>query len=393
MTAPQTLGKLSNIHQLLNQLIQDLPASEINRRFHRELPSMGWLRGRSVYLELYWLQETLLQDNSLSHRVKHLFATETPNPEQPDTLLPPKDHLLNWAMEIQEHNLTLLANPRTLPNHPWLRNGWLGEYLLQSHGRIYERMISVLAARALQQSSSDYISQSPLRARPPELSTMEVSQGHYRIGAREGVVFDNEQPIQMVELNNFRICLQPVSNAEYLGFLQDQEADHVPWHWRQDQQGNWYAMGLNGPMELQPDDPVSGLSQRQALAYACWASVSAEGFKGAILQHEYQWEAATRTQGLSGFGRVWEWCSNSYQPYADYEAPVDPEMVTREFDGEHFSQRGGCLHTQPSLRRISYRQSGKACDNFQFTGARLVLPPANEEDALYIEQWQRFLQH
>jgi hypothetical protein len=66
-------------------------------------------------------------------------------------------------------------------------------------------------------------------------------------------------------------------------------------------------------------------------------------------------------------------------------------MVTREFDGKHFSQRGGCLHTQPALRRISCRQPGKAGDNFQFTGARLVMPPAHEQDALYIKQWQNLL--
>jgi iron(II)-dependent oxidoreductase len=391
MIAPQTLGNLSNIHQLLSQLVQDLPANEVNQRFHPELPSMGWLLGRSVYLELHWLREKLLQDDELSSRVKHLFAANIPNPELTDSILPPQDHLLNWALEIQGHNLTLLANPRGLPDHPWLQHGWLGDYILQTHGRIYERMISVLAARALQQSSAGYVSQTPLRAQPHQLNTMEVSQGHYRIGAREGVVFDNEQPVQMVELNNFRICLQPVSNAEYLGFLQAQETDHIPWHWRKDQQANWHAMGLNGPMELQPDEPVSGLSHRQAQAYANWVSANVEGFKGAILQHEYQWEAAARTQGLGGFGRVWEWCNNKFQAYADYAAPVDPEMTTREFDGAHFSQRGGCLHTQPSLRRISYRQPGKAGDNFQFTGARLVLPPAHEEDALYIEQWQSFL--
>ena len=391
MIAPQTLGNLSNIHQLLTQLVQDLPAKDVNQRFHPQLPSMGWLLGHSVYLELYWLREKLLQDDELSSRVRHLFVADTAKPDVADSMLPPQDHLLNWALEIQDHNLTLLANPRSLPQHPWLQNGWLGEYILQTHGRIYERMISVLAARALQQGSSDYISQTPLRALQPKLNTMEVSQGHYRIGAREGVVFDNEQPIQMAELNNFRICLQPVSNAEYLGFLRDQETGHIPWHWRKDHHANWYAMGLNGPMELHPDEPVSGVSQQQAMAYADWVSNHVEDFKGAILQHEYQWEAAARTQGLKGFGRVWEWCNNAFHAYADYEAPVDPEMATREFDGEHFSQRGGCLHTQPSLRRISYRQSGKTDSNFQFTGARLVLPPAHEQDALYIEQWQNLL--
>ncbi len=393
MITHQTLGNLSDIHQLMIRLVQGLPASEVNQRFHPELPSIGWLLGLCVYLELYWLREKLLKDDELSSRVKHLFAADAHTPEPVDSLLPPRDHLLNWALEIQDHNLTLLANPRNLPDHPWLQNGWLGEYLIQNHGRIYERMISVLNARALQQIGNDYTCKLPLDAQLPQLNTMEISQGHYRIGAREDVVFDNERPMQMVELNNFRICLRPTSNAEYLGFLQEFETDHIPWHWRKDPQDYWYAVGLNGFMELQPDEPVSGLSQHQALAYADWISANVEGFEGAILQHEYQWEAASRTQSLDGSGRIWEWCNNNFRPYADYEVPVDPEMATREFNDQHFSQRGGCLHTQPCLRRISYRQSGKANYNFQFTGARLVLPPAHQKNALYMEQWQQFLQH
>ncbi|WP_456373676.1 formylglycine-generating enzyme family protein [Thiolapillus sp.] len=408
MIAPTSLGALSTTHELLTQLAEDLPARDLNRRWHADLPSMGWLLGRSIYLELYWLRERLQGDDDLSKRVRHIFASPLPPTAGQDAALPPKEHLLNWALEIQDQHLTLLANPGMLPDHPWLENGWLVDYLLQVHGLIYEKMLSVRHARAVRRNDG-YQVHDPLQARLPVPDTTEISQGHYRIGAREGVVFDNEQPLQMVEMRNFRICKQPVDNAAWLAFMEDygyrndefwdeagrkwrdaNQARH-PWHWRQDDNRNWYAIGINGPLPLVAEMPVSGISWHEAQAFAYWASARTEGFRGAILPHEYHWEAAARIGGLQGAGQVWEWCSNSLHPYRDYEAPVDPEMRTREFDGQHMALRGGCIHTQPSLRRISLRSSGLPQAGYQFSGLRLILPPALEEEALYIEQWQKFL--
>lgn len=410
MIPAQTLGRLNTIHQLLTQLVQDLPAAEVNQQYLPGSPSLGWLLGRSIYLETLWVREKLQNDNDLTQRVSHIFDHQA-NPASPEiqAQIPPRDHLLNWALEIQEENLTLLANTRLLPEHPWLQDGWLGNYLVQVHSRIYEEMVSQLAARAVSLFTPGHTVKNPIRPaiKPPE--TIEISQGHYRIGARDGVVFDNEQPLQIVELNNFRICNRPVNNAEYLSFMEaggyhkdeywEQEgqqwiqhsaATH-PWHWRQDEAGNWYAIGLNGPVDLHPEDPVNGISLHEAHAFANWASAEVNAYKGAILQHEYQWEVAARTQGLKNHGRAWEWCKNHFDAYDQYEAPADAEMRTQEFDHKHYSRRGGCLHTQPELRRASYRQSGLPGDRHLFTSTRLVLPPAHEQDALYIEQWQKFL--
>jgi iron(II)-dependent oxidoreductase len=408
MIAPTSLGALSTIHELLTQLIEDLPATDVNRRWHPDLPSMGWLLGRSVYLELYWLRERLQGDDDLSRRVRHIFASASSTTPEPDQALPPKEHLLNWALEVQDQHLTLLANPGRLPDHPWLKDGWLVDYMLQVHGRIYEQMLSVRQARAVVQGGH-YQVHTPLRPRAPSAESTEISQGHYRIGARDGVVFDNEQPMQMVEMRNFRICNHPVDNAAWLAFMEDggyeddsfwsdqgadwktrTDASH-PWHWRRDHQGNWYALGLNGPAELIHDMPVSGICWYEAEAFANWASARLADFRGAVLPHEYHWEAAARIGGLQNAGRVWEWCGNPLHPYKDHEPPVDVEMRTREFDDRHPALRGGCIHTQPSLRRISIRHAGLPDAGYLFSGLRLVLPPALEEEALYIEQWQKFL--
>lgn len=409
MASSPALGRLSSLHELLNQLLQDLPEYQTQQNFLADQPSIGWLFGHSMYLELVWIREKILGDADLSARIRPIFS----NGWQPgkDKLLPPKDHLLNWALEIQDHHLSLLANPNMLPPHPWLEDGWLVSYLNQVHAQTYEQMLAALTARSVSQFvDHQFVVSEPLVAHMGEPDAIEVSQGHYRIGAKEReACFDNELPTQVVQLHNYRICKRAVSNAEYLLFMQEggysdntlwsesgwawKQATQAnsPWHWRQDAKQNWFAVGLNGGLPLLSEMPVSGLSWHEARAFCQWADKTQPGYQGAILPHEYQWEAAARTQGMNEHGLAWEWCGNVFEPYDSYEQPADAEMRTLNFGKGNKVRKGGSLHTQPELRRLSLRQWGKAEDRHLLTGLRLVLPPALEQDALYIEQWKKLL--
>jgi iron(II)-dependent oxidoreductase len=394
MIPPQTLGALANAHELIVRLVEQCPARDVNRSPDGRLASAGWLLGRAVYLETYLLREKLLGDDDLSSRVRHLFGPGIgPGPEI-DAMLPPLDHLLNWAMEIFDHHLTLLANPGLLPEHPWLHDGWLPAWLVQRHALVYEAMLSGQTARSMARHRDDFaVEEHRLEPILPRADAVRVDQGHYRIGARDGVVMDCEQPVQIVELHSFRIQRLPVSNAEYLAFIQDggyqsgewwdeqgaawlaQTPHRAPWNWRQDMQGEWYAIGMNGAMNLHAGEPVSGLSAHEANAFAAWASAKGEGLSGAVPQHEYQWETAARMGLLEGTGRAWEWCANAFHAYDGYEAPKEPELATRNLEQGHISLRGASLHTQPSLRRASFRRGAAAEQNTLFAGTRLVLPP------------------
>lgn len=394
MIPAQTLGALAGIHERLLQLVETQPARDVNRQFHPRLPSMGWLLGRVVYLETHLLRSVILGDDDMAGRVRHLFGHPVrPTPEL-QAKLPPQDHLLNWASEIFDHHLTLLANPRLLPDHPLLKNGWLPAWLTQRHGLTYEALLGVLTAKALRHEPTDYQVQHPLAPQRPRADAVRMEQGHYRIGAREGVVWDCEQPPQVVELNAYRIQRLPVSNAEYLAFIADggyengdwwdtegnawrtERERSAPWHWRQDAQGHWYGIGINGPADLQSGDPVSGINAHEARAYASWASAHGEGLSGAVPQHEFQWELAARMGQIEGTGRVWEWCANAFGPYDGYQAPQEAELATPELGAPGgITLRGASLHTQPALRRASFRRGAQAADETVFAGLRLVLPP------------------
>ncbi len=393
MTVARTLGPLSNLHQMLVQVVESLTDAEIRRCPHPALYPPGWYLGRAVYLETYWLRERLAGDDDLTRRVRQIFAKGACTPAAAGPLLPPRDHLLNWALEIQDEHLTRLANPGLLPRAD-LEPEWLASWLLQTESLIYEELLLAVTALRLGAAAAGFEVARPLRPAAPRDDSAAVSQGHYRIGAREGVAFDNELPVQAVELHNYRIAARPVSNAEYLAFMQDggyaQDAfwtDEArtwrgatralhPFAWRADAAGQWYAIGLNGPYELQPDEPVAGVSHFEAQAFAAWASAQGGATAGAVLPHEFQWETAVRTQAITEHGRVLEWCANRFEPYDRYQRPDDAELATLELDGHHVSLRGATLHTQACLRRPSLRRWGLPGDAHRLAGFRLVFPPA-----------------
>lgn len=392
MMDPQALGALAGTHSLLLQLVEDLPARDTNRCFDPQLPSAGWLLGRAVYLELHLLRGVVMQDDDLAARVRHLFDDELRPPADTEALLPPQDHLLNWAAEVFDQHLIWLANPGRLPSHPLLENSWLIWHLAQRHALLYERLLALRTARSADERSEHLVGE-VLQARPARVESVRIEQGHYRVGAREGAVMHHEAPAQIVELHAYRICRHPVSNAEYLSFMLDDGYRHddwwdlpgrewrdacqasAPWQWRRDTAGHWYGCGTNGAMDLHADDPVSGLTAHEARAYAAWASARIDGLAGAVPQHEYQWEVAARIGEIESIGRSWEWCANSFHVYPDYQAPTDPQLAPCASPGDAVTLRGACLHTQSVLRRSTFRLCAPPQQRTLFAGTRLVLPP------------------
>ena len=389
----QQLGALSHLHQLQQSLLESLSDDEALYYYHPQLQSLSWYFGRAVYVETLLLRSVVQGESNLTDRVAHIFGDERLDNAQLMDQIPPREHLLNWAMEIYEENLTRLANPSMLPEHPLLKDGWLTAMLVQLHSRIYEEMLEVLTQRTLQQQQHFECSQ-PLVPANALLETATIRQGHYRIGATKGVVFDNELPRQITELHSYRISQSMISNANWLSFMRaggyqrdewwsgegdswrHQHQPRAPHHWRKDAEGEWYIIGQNGCSDISPTDPVYGISLYESQAFCNWIA-GHEGFEGAAIQHEYQWELAARQGLVEQTGRVREWCWNAFEPYAGYERPDIPLLATT-FSDNRVAVRGATLHTQPALRRASYRDSAAPGERHHLIGLRLVFPALPE---------------
>ncbi len=199
----------------------------------------------------------------------------------------------------------------------------------------------------------------------------------------EGFAFDNETPRHRVLLAPYRLADRPVTNGEWLGFIEDggyrtptlwmsdgwttaqTEAWTAPLYWRE-RDGQWRQMGPGGLLPLVPDAPVRHVSWYEADAFARWA--------GARLPTEAEWEHAAAEASLSAMtGRVWQWTASPYVAYPGFRpAPGAVGEYNGKFMVNQMVLRGGSLATPHGHTRPSYRNFFHPDKRWQFSGLRLA---------------------
>lgn len=240
----------------------------------------------------------------------------------------------------------------------------------------------------------------------PALTFINYNEGNYSIGSNAIDVFDNESPQHQVYLNGFSLANRPITNHEYLQFIEDggySDARHwlsdgwswinktqaqAPLYWMK-HEDEWHHYTLAGARPLAFDEPVCHVNFYEASAFAQWA--------GKRLPTEFEWEVAARQQSLEGnflaidrlhpqpapaseqypcmqlFGDVWEWTQSAYLPY--------PGFCTRagaigEYNGKFMVNqwvlRGGSCATPAGHIRPSYRNFFPVNASWQFSGVRLA---------------------
>ena len=251
---------------------------------------------------------------------------------------------------------------------------------------------------------------------PSAQEWLSYNAGLYSIG-HDGpeFAFDNETPRHQVFVEKFQIASRPVTNGEYLDFIND-GGYRRPELWLSEGWDTVNAQGWRGPLYwichserseeplpapqvftvngLQPldlNEPVCHISYYEADAYARWA--------GCRLPTEAEWEIAAADQPIAGnflesgrfhpcgadsscgadtpvrgfFGNVWQWTSSPYTAYPGFK-PV--EGALGEYNGKfmcnQFVLRGGSCATPQSHIRATYRNFFPAHARWQFMGLRLA---------------------
>jgi ergothioneine biosynthesis protein EgtB len=196
----------------------------------------------------------------------------------------------------------------------------------------------------------------------------------------EGFAFDNEGPRHKVWLEPYSIASRPVSNGEYLRFMEDggyrrpefwlsagwdcvnSRAWEAPLYWEK-KGGRWHVFILQGLAPMKPNDPVCHVSGYEAAAYAKWA--------GKRLPREAEWESAVGD--LESTGVVWEWTAS---PYVAYPGFREPAGAIGEYNGKFMANqmvlRGGCIATPRDHIRTTYRNFFPPDARWMFGGIRLA---------------------
>lgn len=260
----------------------------------------------------------------------------------------------------------------------------------------------------------------PQRSVAEPLDWCEFAGGIAALGAAadDEFCFDNELPRHRVLLAPYALANRPVSNGEYLAFIEDggyqqpqwwladgwntvqRERWFAPLYWRNPiaadrvRDGEWSVFTLHGELALDPAAPVCHLSYYEADAYARWV--------GARLPTEAEWECAAAKVVVDGrfvndgvlqprpacgeqqclqqlYGDVWEWTASAYAPYPGFVA-LGGELG--EYNGKFMCNQmvlrgGSCLSEREHLR-ASYRNFFYPWDRWQCAGLRLArsLPDA-----------------
>ena len=383
MNRPALLEELRLAQDLVMALIEPLQDDSYRQQHHPDLSPLGWHLGHCTYTECYWLQEVILGDNRYTAPVASLYTPAlTPKPER-GAGLPALNVLVQWVLGMQSLHAEIFdAAPAALLEHHLMQDDYLIHFLIQHYSQHNETMLAALTQCALHNTATDFQVTQPFTARPPVQDRISIQPGHYRVGGRSPVACDNEQPSQQATLGPCDIARYPVSNSEFLGFMEDggyanescwektgwqwqqQQSLTAPEHWRRNSAGNWYGIGVRGAYALDGTDAVHGISRHEAAAYARWA--------GGRLPHEHQWEVACRLQFLEQTGRVWEWCNNCFYPYAGFQPFPYEEYSQPWFDDNHYTLRGGSFHTRPAIKRASFRNFHAPEKRHIFAGLRLA---------------------
>ena len=235
--------------------------------------------------------------------------------------------------------------------------------------------------------------------------------------------FDNEKPEHQVFIKDFAIDKAPVSNGDFLAFIQNggyknfrwwfsegwetvnREHWHAPLYW-EIHDGQWLIRDFDGlrPVSERLDEPVCHVSFFEASAYAKWLGkrlpTEAEWEKAACydsngVRHLFPWgeqipraeqgnlfenghwspaPVGSYPQGVNPYGchqligDVWEWTTSDYVPYPGFKSEFD------EYNDKWFVNqkvlRGGSFATPQLHIRSTYRNFFHAHERWMTSGFR-----------------------
>lgn len=346
-----------------------------------------------------------------------------PRPKVSDTLKYRaliEDLFLNFLDNIERNNsLTRsLAYDIELANQHEMQHQELLVYDLQNYFQRFEDPLDNYEPKLIK--SSNLSNDTNI-----DRGMVKVSGGLFELGfSGSDFCYDNEIPEHKTYLNPFEIDKYPVTNNEFLEFMdaggyQDynywlsdgwdlvgEKQWNAPLYW-QKIDGQWYKKDFRGLNKLPPNEPVTNVSYYEADAYSKWLGkrlpTEAEWEKAASwddnlkkkrlypwgdklpsdntsnLLESWNWapsQIGSYPEGKSYYGcyqmlgDVWEWTSSEYTLYPGFRSKFSE--YTDKWAINQKVLRGGSFATPRSQIRNSYRNYFKPHERIPFSGFRCV---------------------
>jgi iron(II)-dependent oxidoreductase len=389
-------------------LTEAVDEPELVRQHSPLMSPLVWDYAHIANQEEIWLVRDVGGREAVRADIDHMYdAFKNPRAKRPSLPLLSPTQTRAYASQVRDKVLDVLD--RTPLNVSRLTESGFAFGMVVQHEQQHDE--TMLATHQLRRSGPPL--QAPL-PRPPVTPALAdevlIPAGEFTMGtSTEAWALDNERPAHPVHVDAFFLDTTPVTNGDYLRFIDAGGYDQRRWwtapgwehrqragltaplFWSRDGSGAWWRRSFGNLVPVQDDEPVLHVCLYEAQAYAAWA--------GRRLPTEAEWEKAARWDpvsqrsrrypwgdedptperanlgqrhlrpapagsypaGASAYGvhqligDVWEWTCSTFGGYPGFEVFPYAEYSKVFFGEDYYVLRGGSFGTDRAACRGTFR--------------------------------------
>ena len=391
-------------------LVDSLTSADLRTQHDVLMSPILWDLGHIAHFEELWLTRNLAGPIEFSEMPGMYNPFEHPRRTRAELPLPALEEWSAMASDIRSRVLAVLEQTDFDSDNPLLRDGYVYRMVAQHEYQHNETILQTLQLKTggRYQAPRGWELPRPTRDHQPG-AMVRFPGGTVTIGTDDRTAsYDNERPAHQVDLPEFWIDATPVTNGEYLGFIEDRGYDNrelwsekgwawrtearlvAPQHWEKSDAG-WFSRVMDRQAPVDPARPVCHVCYYEAEAFARWSNKR--------LPTEMEWEAAARFDphtnstrshpwgdddpsselanldqlafdvapvwsyphnvsaiGCYGMiGDVWEWTASDFDGYPGFTPFPYAEYSQTFFGSEYKVLRGGSWATRPGAIRTTFR--------------------------------------
>jgi gamma-glutamyl hercynylcysteine S-oxide synthase len=412
---------LAEARRNTERLLAPIDDVTLTTQYDQLMSPVVWDYAHIGVFEELWLVQAISGAEPIDGSLEHTYnALDTPRVVRGHRKLLDRTESAAYLADVRRRTLNLLEEVDLAGDDPLLREAFVYKLVLEHEDQHDETIL-----QTIQLNPGIYLDQRPTvpPGRPVAQQAIAVPAGTYPIGSSLHEPYDNEHPRHQARVEGFAIDRLPVSNGDYLEFIQDggyrrrEVWSPDGWEWNQtfgtgmpeywsEKDGAWWVTSYGQRVPLDRRLPVQHVCYFEADAYARWA--------GKRLPTEFEWEVAAAfdpgtgehrrypwgdqpptperanlgqisfqpaplgayPEGASAcgceqmLGDVWEWTSSDFRPYPGFTAFPYNEY-SEPFFGDGFKVlRGGSWATRASVARTTFRNWDSRLKRQIFAGLR-----------------------